>query len=157
MPRNPLKALTVCQPWAWAIAEGHKRVENRTWATRYRGPLAIHAGKSEKWMAHGLDQIEQALGIRPHEETLAFGAVICVVDLVACHTLDYAIRHYPWIKFHPFADGPFCWILQHPKRLLEPLPATGRQGLWNWMAPDEITPQTFGRHDDPIRGQRSLF
>ncbi len=39
-----MKALTLQQPWATLIAEGHKRVENRTWQTAYRGPLAIHAG-----------------------------------------------------------------------------------------------------------------
>lgn len=39
-------ALTVKQPWASAIMAGLKRVENRTWRTDYRGPLAIHAGSS---------------------------------------------------------------------------------------------------------------
>ncbi|MHC4404130.1 MAG: ASCH domain-containing protein [Planctomycetota bacterium] len=41
-----MKALTICQPWAWAIIHGPKPVENRGWATKYRGPLAIHAGQS---------------------------------------------------------------------------------------------------------------
>lgn len=39
-------ALTIKQPWASAIMAGLKRVENRTWRTDYRGPLAIHAGLS---------------------------------------------------------------------------------------------------------------
>lgn len=38
-----MKALTLWQPWASLIAAGHKRIETRAWATRYRGPLAIHA------------------------------------------------------------------------------------------------------------------
>ena len=38
-------ALTIHQPWAWAIMAGIKRVENRTWRTSHRGPLVIHAGK----------------------------------------------------------------------------------------------------------------
>lgn len=42
-----MKALTVRQPWAWAIARGHKPIENRSWAPTYRGPLAIHA--AAKW------------------------------------------------------------------------------------------------------------
>jgi hypothetical protein len=40
-----MRALTVRQPWAWAIVHGGKDVENRTrnLAGSYRGPVAIHA------------------------------------------------------------------------------------------------------------------
>ena len=41
-----MKAITISQPWAHLIVRGEKRVENRTWPTEHRGPLAIHAGKS---------------------------------------------------------------------------------------------------------------
>lgn len=40
-----MKALTVRQPWASLVALGVKTVETRSWQTKYRGPLAIHAGK----------------------------------------------------------------------------------------------------------------
>jgi hypothetical protein len=40
-----MKTLSIQQPWAWAIIAGHKKVENRTWSTSYRGPLLIHAGQ----------------------------------------------------------------------------------------------------------------
>ncbi len=39
-----MKALSVRQPFAWAIVHGGKDVENRSWATSYRGPVLIHAG-----------------------------------------------------------------------------------------------------------------
>ena len=45
-----MKALTICQPYPHLIMLGEKPVENRTWATSYRGPLAIHAGKSRQWL-----------------------------------------------------------------------------------------------------------
>lgn len=38
-----MKALSIRQPWAWLIANGHKDIENRSWHTRYRGPVLIHA------------------------------------------------------------------------------------------------------------------
>lgn len=43
-----IPALSIKQPWAWAIVEGHKPVENREWKNkpRYRGPLLIHASKN---------------------------------------------------------------------------------------------------------------
>lgn len=39
-----MKVLTIKQPFASLIAEGYKEYEFRTWKTKYRGPLLIHAG-----------------------------------------------------------------------------------------------------------------
>ncbi|MFG2794304.1 hypothetical protein [Streptomyces sp. NPDC048419] len=39
-----VRALTLWQPWASCIVYATKRVENRRWATDYRGWLLIHAG-----------------------------------------------------------------------------------------------------------------
>lgn len=38
-----IPALSIRQPWAYSIVHLGKRCENRTWATRYRGPILIHA------------------------------------------------------------------------------------------------------------------
>ena len=40
-----MKALTIKQPWATLIMQGDKRFEFRSWQTKYRGELLIHAGK----------------------------------------------------------------------------------------------------------------
>jgi hypothetical protein len=40
-----MRALSIRQPWAWLIVNGHKDIENRVWSTRYNGPLVIHASK----------------------------------------------------------------------------------------------------------------
>ena len=42
---NKLKAITIKQPWATLIAKGLKKYEFRTWNTKYRGDILIHAGK----------------------------------------------------------------------------------------------------------------
>jgi hypothetical protein len=39
-----MKAITVRQPWAWAIINAGKDIENRTWNTNFRGRVAIRAG-----------------------------------------------------------------------------------------------------------------
>lgn len=41
-----MKAITIQQPFATLIAEGLKEYEFRTWETKYRGDILIHAGKS---------------------------------------------------------------------------------------------------------------
>ncbi len=40
-----MRALSIRQPWAWLIVNGHKDIENRSWPTRFRGPVLIHAAK----------------------------------------------------------------------------------------------------------------
>ncbi len=121
-----MKALTVCQPYARLIVEGTKRVENRSWPTRYRGPLLIHAGKSRRW----LDTYDG-----PVPAGLVFGAILGIVELVAClHWDGYKITKLPqgyhWIAMHEFASGPYCWVLADAVRFETPIPWRGAQGLW---------------------------
>lgn len=40
-----MRALSIRQPWAWAIIHAGKDIENRSWSTSYRGPVLIHAAK----------------------------------------------------------------------------------------------------------------
>jgi hypothetical protein len=40
---DAVKVIVIRQPWAWLIVNGFKDIENRSWATRYRGPLLIQA------------------------------------------------------------------------------------------------------------------
>jgi len=50
-----MKALTLWQPWASLIAVGAKRIETRSWSTKYRGPLAIHAAARKPDIESGED------------------------------------------------------------------------------------------------------
>jgi hypothetical protein len=118
-----MKALTICQPYAELIARGEKPIENRVWPTTYRGPLAIHAGKSRDW----LDADDVALF-----PSMAFGAVIATANLVACLPL-HAEWPIQWrhLKGHEHANGPYCWVLTDIQRI-NPQPYRGAQGLWEW-------------------------
>ena len=40
-----MKVLTIKQPWASLIMQKDKRFEFRSWQTKYRGEILIHAGK----------------------------------------------------------------------------------------------------------------
>ncbi|ELX8377561.1 ASCH domain-containing protein [Providencia stuartii] len=40
-----MKAISIRQPWAWLIVNGYKDIENRSWRTKYRGQVLIHASK----------------------------------------------------------------------------------------------------------------
>lgn len=117
-----IKAIAVRQPWAWAIMAGIKRVENRTWTTRYRGPLAIVAGQSKSSLRDGVAFCE-SLGVKVPIASLAFGSLLGVViltDVVSIGDID-----------DPFAEGPFCWLLDSPVKLDRPVPVIGRLGLFS--------------------------
>lgn len=116
-----MKALTVRQPWADAIAQpsrsfiGPKRIENRTRQTHYRGPFLLHAGLSEDRAA----AIPRGAGWPD-----ARGAVIAVAEITGCHRSDG--RCCPEWGF----DGVWHWELADVQTLLRPVPALGRLGLW---------------------------
>lgn len=134
-----MKALTICQPYAALIClpddDGrHKRIENRTWPTPYRGPLAIHAGKSRDWISWDAQEVRD----EEYDLTLAqmeFGAVVAIAKLANCVRVG-AIHEgkyddiYPWAKSHQHAEGPWCWILQDVRPLAKPIPYRGAQGLF---------------------------
>jgi len=127
-----MKALTVLQPWAWAIAAGHKRIENRTWATSYRGPLVIHAGRDHRLMAPGI-QFLRGVGIeRPLLDGLPFGAIVALAELVNCVRYDDQTTA---LHDDPFAEGPVCWVLDNVVEV-EPVPYRGAQGLFD--VPDDV-------------------
>jgi hypothetical protein len=47
-----MKVLSVKNPWAYLIIYGGKDIENRTWETKCRGPLLIHASKTADLYAY---------------------------------------------------------------------------------------------------------
>jgi hypothetical protein len=67
-----MKALSIRHPWVDLILAGTKTIEIRTWATRYRGPLLLHASS-----AYGISERETAARLRlpaPDPATLGAGA-----------------------------------------------------------------------------------
>lgn len=119
-----MKALSICQPWAWAIMEGHKHVENRTWCTHYRGRLLIHAGQSRAWWDKGCDLLVEAGIVPPQRDEVVWGAIIGSVELIRCSPLLHVCTG------HAFVFGPWCWFLENCERCTPSLPYKGHQRLF---------------------------
>ena len=117
--RKPPKAITVKQPWAWAIVMGYKDVENRTRCTSHRGPLLIHAGK-------GLDRsgFHTLWELGLHREVpydLPRGALVGIASVADC--IDDA--ESPWAL-----PGFRHWILRRPEHFRTPIPCRGALGFF---------------------------
>ena len=72
-----MKVLTIKQPWATLIMQGDKRFEFRSWQTKYRGELLIHAGK-------GIDKEAMKRLAKYLPENLPSGKILGKVKLVDC-------------------------------------------------------------------------
>ncbi|MGN6422004.1 MAG: hypothetical protein ACTHLA_01705 [Asticcacaulis sp.] len=69
-PEIPRLALSIRQPWIWAMLNMDKRIENRMWLTNKRGPIALHAAKGMK-DSEFHDFIDFIDEIRPLDSALA--------------------------------------------------------------------------------------
>lgn len=120
-----MRALTVRQPWAGAIFELGKDVENRSWTTPYRGPILIHS-------AGAMWGTNKTLTKPLNDQSLAWsiGSIIGVVELVD------VVRGAASV----WADSKsWHWVLGDPQLFSIAIPARGAMGLWE--TPVELTKQ----------------
>lgn len=140
-----MRAITLHQPWSWAIAHAGKRIENREW-----GPpswiigqkIAIHAGK--KLDAAAVDDLRYlagggaiqgrclSIGI-PIPDEFVLGAVESVATVIGwCEGISETHPQHGWFC------GPRGWVLAADVFVLpEPVPCRGYQKIW--MLPDDVT------------------
>jgi ASCH domain len=115
-----IKALSVKQPWAWAIVAGYKDVENRSRRTNFRGELLIHAGAE-------LDpagfQFLWEMGLyKALPADLPTGGLVGIVEIVDCiqrHDSDWAF------------PGGWHWVLARPREFRNVLHCPGRLGMFD--------------------------
>ncbi len=109
-----MKALSIQQPWAWLIVNGHKDVENRTWHNRLRGRIWIHASKKFDnegyiWVAQNFPDIPL-----PAKGSFERGGMVGQATITGCVTYSRS----PWFA------GDFGFVLEDAT----PLPFTPYKG-----------------------------
>lgn len=136
-----MKAITIWQPWAGALAAGIKENETRGWATKYRGPIAIHAAGRDVFDGLKLIPVPIALKIkealRCEWDEIPRGAIIATGELVDCVeiTREFTATLSPdELALGNYKMCRYAWKLANVKKLPDPIPVKGRQGLWNWKA-----------------------
>ncbi len=149
MPRI-INTISLYNPHAMLVGLGLKLNETRSWPTKYRGLIAIHASRK---MTPFLDRLcfeepfKKALvdagyikgkeWVKPHP----MGAVIATCNLVNCVEID---ADFLWkqtrqeVIFGDYTLGRYAWILQNARLLPEPIPAKGQLSIWKWQVPEGI-------------------
>lgn len=119
-----MRALTIWQPWAWLIAEGHKRIENRTWPVPsylIGERVAIHAGATYSDIGSDTWSWLRQRGIEvPPRMALSYKAVVATVRIVDCVTESD----------DPLFAGTFGFVMDERRKLTAPVPCRGHQGFW---------------------------
>lgn len=141
-----MRCLSLTQPWATLIAIGAKKCETRSWATAYRGPIAIHAAKGLG--PGGMRAFRERCCSTPFKDALLpavdldneaadclpRGAIVAMCELIGCEPAAH-YAHFHGISeqeraFGNFADGRYAWLLGNIRPLATSIPARGALGLW---------------------------
>ena len=134
-----MPCISIRQPWAWAILHASKGIENRSWPTKHRGPILIHAGK---WFR--LDEVRKEFALfmarqghfgTPESDAKIFtemraqtGGIVGIVSIVDC-VKGPAL---------PWAMPDHChWVLADA-RPLPFWPCKGRLGIWRVDYPHSL-------------------
>lgn len=132
----PDVALSIRQPWAWAILHAGKDIENRSWRTSRRGMIALHASKgmtlgeyrecidfvrdvtTGRW---GLDGQPLPMVELPGVDELERGGIVGVARIVDCVMTSAS----PWFF------GEFGFVLADV-RAVPFIEVKGEQGFFKW-------------------------
>jgi len=140
-------AITVQQPWAWAIIHGGKNIENRTrigtWRRADGQTIAIHAG--QRWSERGAREVPKLAGMWQqgwHDtvDRVPAGVIIGLVDVLDVH-LEQGGCCDPWGEESYVEHGGtkrvdlVHLVLDNP-RPVEPVDCRGALGLWT--VPDHV-------------------
>ena len=129
-----MKVLTVKEPWASLIINGYKKYEFRSWKTKYRGKILIHAGMS----------LEKDAAKRFSEYNLEYykGAIIGEATITDCILVDTKFNE-ELRKINPLVYArsnhveTYAWKLENIKKYDKPIYIKGKLGLWNYEEGDE--------------------
>jgi len=103
--RSICKIISIRQPWATLIVRGVKNIENRSWATSYRGPVLVHA--SLRPSVHSLTDIARQFGIDLQHVELPLGGIVGMTNIIDC------VDAHP----SPWFEGKFGFVLDRSHEL----------------------------------------
>lgn len=148
-----MKAISLWQPWATAAVSINdltgmsvKGPETRSWPTKVRGRVAIHAALKT------VDILVPTEFLRGIDRTtrLPYGAIVGTVEIVDCVPVEQIRDSLAEQQrfFGDYSDGRYAWILANQIKFDKPISCKGRQGFFevDIPNPDEIP---FSEDNEP--------
>lgn len=136
-----MKVLSIKEPFASLIKDKKKKIETRSWRTKYRGELYIHASISNvpKERFNNEDFRELIKDVK-----LNHGHIICKCNLVDCiymtkeYVEDMKKNHYQEYLCGHYEEGRYSWVLDNIEPLKEPIKAKGQLSIWDYYNELEV-------------------
>jgi len=140
-----MKALSIKQPWATLIAHGIKDIDNRTWYTKHRGMIYIHASSKSAIYMFSDAQTEILHNtptiFRDNHDDHVFSAIIGEVEIIDCvqghnsvwaEQRTYAMRKVKGVMIE--VNVPvWNWVLANPVLYDKPIEnVKGALSLWEY-------------------------
>ena len=131
-----MKVLTIKQPWATLIMQGDKRFEFRSWQTKSRGDLLIHAGK-------GIDKNAMKRLAKYLPDEIPLGKILGKVTLVDCIRMcpefkEMLLKENSDIYTKSSFSENFGWQVENVQVFDEPIEAKGHLSLWEYELDGKI-------------------
>ena len=129
-----MKALSLKQPWAWALFAG-KDIENRSWSTSFRGKFLVHASKSWDedgycWLRSHVHLLHSTgIFILPDKSEFEMGGIVGVAELVDCVVSSDS----PWF------EDRYGFVIENAK----PLSFTPCKGRLNFFEVENAIVQRY--------------
>jgi len=158
-----MKAITIKQPWASLICEGIKDIENRSWRTKFRGRILIHASANSIKYFSALDffgeerlkVIKEKTGYVPE---LPISSIIGSVEIIDCVSKTYNRKGDTtsiWAD-----EGQWHWVLANPILFPEPISVKGKQSFWDYpnilAEPEEKKGELFCHCQLPVKEENQV-
>jgi hypothetical protein len=148
-----MRALSIRQPWAWLIVNGHKDIENRVWSTRYVGPLVIHAAKGMTNDEYDdvVDMLSDDPRLRhiqlPDRKLIDRGGI---VGIAHCNgSVDQCDS--PWFF------GPYGFVLSNQRAFHTMIPFKGQLGFFDVPASLIQTANNIGAEQGQTKGSANTL
>lgn len=138
-----MKAISLLQPWASLVVMGVKTIETRSWGTKYRGAILIHASQGKAGSIFAEERPFKKY--IPEFKKLPFGAIIgqaTITDVIRIENLDMPDEIINRLTmeekaFGDYSEGRYAWILNDHIEFKNPISARGTLSIWEY--PGEIT------------------
>lgn len=147
---SPKKVVSILEPWASLIKEKVKYIETRSWSTKYRGELYIHASRktvsaqiaTEHKIAKQAKTNYDVLLNLLHDTDFNYGCIIAKCKLVDCiymteEFIEKVKKNHNEYVSGVYNVGRYAWILEDIE-VITPIPAKGQLGIWEYT-PAQIT------------------
>lgn len=129
-----MKVLSIKEPFATLIKDKKKFIETRSWKTKYRGELYIHASISK--ISKSVRNRKELMAL-VNDSELNYGKIICKCNLVDCIYMDEDFvnkikdNHQEYICGE-YKVGRYAWILDNIEPLDKLILAKGSLSIWNY-------------------------